>query len=113
MVFDHVPIGLWIFMVIIARTAGNFEVPALAFHGQMQLTASSAIVIEVADSHSQEPGENLCTSFVCEVSAEKINTILSCKYRYEHICMSECISSMHFQNICPEVFSRSATHKHI
>ena len=28
----HVPIGLWIFMVIIVRTAGNFEVLALASH---------------------------------------------------------------------------------
>ena len=48
-----VPIGLWIFMVIIVRTAGNFEVLALASH-------ATVYTIEVVDS--QEPGENLCTS---------------------------------------------------
>ena len=60
-------------MVSIVRTAGNFEVLALASH-------ATVFASEVVDS--QEPGENLCTSFVCEVSAKKINTILSCKYRF-------------------------------
>ena len=43
----HVAIGLWIFMLIIVRTAGNFEVLALA---------SSAIVYTIEVVDSQEPG---------------------------------------------------------
>ena len=37
MVFDHVPIGLWIFMVIIVRTAGR-QLHAIVCKAQQELS---------------------------------------------------------------------------
>ena len=60
-------------MVSIVRTAGNFE--GLALAQDLPLTRSQhprqyhCWFIEVVTS--QEQGENLCTLFVCEVSAKK------------------------------------------
>ena len=64
----HVPIGLWIFMVIIVRAAGNFEVLALA---------SLQTVIEVVVSQELEHsiGENTHSEML--VLRKKPNSILA------------------------------------
>ena len=63
----HVPIGLWIFMVIIVRAAGNFEVLALA---------SLQTVIEVVVSQELEHSIGESTYSKMLVLRKKPNSIL-------------------------------------